>query len=301
MESQIKTTSFTNLPYNDTDIKWGLVVTATGANYVCKQNTKSTKLKHAHHDDSPHEVECISESYKLVYILQGSGSFVSKSHEYTQIKDGNVIIIFPGERYTLRANINTGWKHFWIEFHGATIDNLINNGFFSKEQPIFKTGIQESIATTFHQTMATASEQNAGFQQILAGLVNQLLGYTHYYSRTLNNKNESTRSIDNLINNAKIIMHEALSCGITANEIAMRLEIGYSWFRHIFKEQTGFAPKQYILELRIERSKSLLTNSDKSVKAIAFESGFDNFEHFCHLFKKKTGMTPSQYRKYSTP
>ena len=68
-------------------------------------------------------------------------------------------------------------------------------------------------------------------------------------------------------------------------------------FRKIFKEYTGFAPAQYIQEVRINMAKELLTNTSKSVKEIAFELGYENKEYFFASFKKVSNMTPIGYRK----
>ena len=72
--------------------------------------------------------------------------------------------------------------------------------------------------------------------------------------------------------------------------------MSYSSFRRFFKQYTGFTPAQYVLELKINKSKELLTNTDSSCQEIAFEMGFNTPSHFNMIFKKKTGMTPHQYR-----
>ena len=54
--------------------------------------------------------------------------------------------------------------------------------------------------------------------------------------------------------------------------------------------------KEYLLELKINKSKELLTNSALTCQEIAFESGFEYPSHFNIAFKKKTGITPNQYR-----
>ena len=134
---------------------------------------------------------------------------------------------------------------------------------------------------------------------MLGCIVNWLLGYAYYHEK---NYSFEDIAVAKQINEAKIIMRENFKDGIKPEEIASRVNMGYSWFRHIFKTYTGFAPNQYILELKILHGKSLLTNTTLSIKEIAYESGFENQEYFCTIFKKKTGSTPMQYRKAtSTP
>ena len=44
-------------------------------------------------------------------------------------------------------------------------------------------------------------------------------------------------------------------------------------------------------------SKEMLTNTNKSIKEIAFDLGYENKDYFFTVFKKFTGITPVHYRK----
>ncbi len=78
------------------------------------------------------------------------------------------------------------------------------------------------------------------------------------------------------------------------------MNLSYSCFRRIFKEYTGFAPAQYLQEIRIQHAKELLTNTNLNVKEIAFESGFENPEYFFTAFRNKTGYTPIEIQELHT-
>ena len=54
--------------------------------------------------------------------------------------------------------------------------------------------------------------------------------------------------VDQKIEQAKIIMNENVSGNVDPEELAMRLNISYSWFRRVFKEYTGYAPAKYFQE-----------------------------------------------------
>ena len=105
-----------------------------------------------------------------------------------------------------------------------------------------------------------------------------------------------TSEILTQINRAKILITERFK-DIHPKEIAAELHMSYSNFRKIFKEYTGFAPAQYILEIRLTRSKELLANTPIPIKEIAYMMGFENYEYFFTVFKKKNGTTPTAYRQ----
>src|SRR5690606_35373071 len=75
-------------------------------------------------------------------------------------------------------------------------------------------------------------------------------------------------------------------------------QCGYSpdQLTRIFKQHTGLSPQEYILQARIERAKTLLTESALSISQIADTLGYTDVYHFSRQFKQKAGVTPSAYR-----
>jgi two-component system response regulator YesN len=64
-------------------------------------------------------------------------------------------------------------------------------------------------------------------------------------------------------------------------------------FKHKF--QKNFI--DYVTELRIEKAKKLLTTTDKSIKEITYEIGYNSQTYFCKVFKKETGISATEYKK----
>jgi AraC family transcriptional regulator len=65
----------------------------------------------------------------------------------------------------------------------------------------------------------------------------------------------------------------------------------------MFKKYLGITPYQYILEQKIEYSKTLLIETNNQIFDIAYELGFNNHSNFSVRFKKITGYTPGDFRK----
>lgn len=65
----------------------------------------------------------------------------------------------------------------------------------------------------------------------------------------------------------------------------------------IFKDNVGKSFGEVLTNIRIERAKFNLINTEKPVRDIAVETGYDSIEYFQRLFKRETGMTPGSYRK----
>lgn len=283
------------LPVTKQDKSWGTIVTSVGFHSI-KPSEHYPPPGHPMRYLFSTERGRILDEFQLIYVTHGKGYFESSSQKKVEIKTGNMQLLFPGEWHTYYPNPSTGWDEYWIGFKSAGMDSRIHDRFFSVQKPIFQVGLQEEIVRLYKQAIEIGKEQQVGFQQILGGIVDLLLGYAYSWDQ---HQNFEELQVVKQINAAKILMQEQFANGISAKQVAHNLQLSYSWFRHLFKQYTGFAPNQYILELKLSKAKSLLTNTNKIIKEISYECGFENIEYFCSIFKKRGGgkFTPTQYRQ----
>lgn len=280
---------------NEQDLLWGLTVNTVGRQIMCEHESYPPTGHPTRYLFSTEKGRVLDE-YQLLYIAKGKGVFQSRSCKQVEINAGNVFLLFPGEWHSYRPDPAVGWEEYWIGFQGENIDNRVRNGFFSMQKPVYYVGILEEIVQLYNQGITVAREQKVGYQQMLAGIVNHLLGLTFSLDK---HSGFDNLEVANSINKAKILFAENLQQGIKPEEVAAQLLMSYSWFRRLFKEYTGFSPARYMQELRIQYAKELLTNSNMSIKEVAFNCGFENVEYFFLAFKSKTGHTPTQYREFT--
>jgi AraC family transcriptional regulator len=91
-------------------------------------------------------------------------------------------------------------------------------------------------------------------------------------------------------------INEYLEQDIKLADLAQLLGISQFHFSYLFKRSLGKSPYQYLLQQRIERSKQLLKQTDKSIMDIAFLCGFNSHSHLSKQFRQLTGITPKAYR-----
>lgn len=84
---------------------------------------------------------------------------------------------------------------------------------------------------------------------------------------------------------------------ISVDGVAAELFLNKHYIAHVFKDETGFSIMEYVISLRMNKAKSLLTETDQSVTDIATECGYSDFTYFSRIFKKNTGLSPSNFRK----
>jgi len=72
-------------------------------------------------------------------------------------------------------------------------------------------------------------------------------------------------------------------------------------FARLFKQSTGFAPHQYLIQRRVERAKELLIRSDASISQLALQFGFCDQSHFARHFKRIYGVPPNVFLQRFAP
>ena len=280
---------------NEQDALWGLIINSVGFQSTEAHAPYPPQNHPARYLFSPQEGRLLDE-FQLIYISRGKGFFSSKSCDETEIKAGDFFLLFPGEWHNYRPAEDTGWDEYWIGFGGINMDNRVQNNFFNRAKPVFTAGLSDEIVMMYKHAIEVAKAQETGFQQMLAGIVNYLLGLT--YAKNRLNTFEDLQVVHQ-INKAKIIMLDFYANDIKLEDVAEQVNMSYSWFRRVFRQYTGFSPSQYLQELRLQKSKELLTNTLKPIKEIAYAVGFENADYFCTAFRKKTNTTPLRYRNFT--
>ena len=78
---------------------------------------------------------------------------------------------------------------------------------------------------------------------------------------------------------------------------AAALNISTSYLNEAVKDTTGLPVSYWIQQEVVIEAKRLLYYTDKTVKEIAYELGFDDHAYFSRLFVKAEGITALTFRK----
>lgn len=279
---------------NERDEQWGLTVCSTGYQKIAAGEDYPPQKHNQEYLFNPENGRVLFE-YQLLYIVEGEGILTTRNGGRNNIKAGDMFLLFPGEWHTYRPNPSTGWKEYWIGFSGANIDNRVQAGFFKPEKPVYNIGYNETVVELYCEAIRTAKRQEPYFQQLLAGIVNHLLGLMFMTSR--NNRIQAGGDFPQMIDRARAYLQESIESDISMPEVAEYLNMSYTTFRHAFKKYTGLSPAQYFINLKLHRAKEMLRGTNASVKEISYILHFESPEYFANAFKKKTGQSPSEFRK----
>jgi iron complex transport system substrate-binding protein len=95
-------------------------------------------------------------------------------------------------------------------------------------------------------------------------------------------------------------IEENYASHISIQDICQKIGISYSHFYRLFKKETGSSFQSYLLNLRLEKAKQYILESNYSLREIAKFTGFYDEFHLSSSFKKLTGISPVALRKNLT-
>jgi AraC-like DNA-binding protein len=278
---------------NERDALWGLTVSTVGYEEIQPGDPYPTK---GHADGYYFDLEKgrILNEYQLLYNPEGEGWFQSTHCPRTRLKAGDMFLLFPGEWHSYHPDPRIGWKSHWIGFKGRNMDDRVRAGFLTPDKPIYHIGYSDVIESLYRKAYEAAVEEAAYSQQLMAGLVNHLIGKMYSLERNIE-LGQNLQQVT-MIGKARLRIRESIESSVTIQQIAEELGVSYSNFRKLFKEYTGLSPATYQQELRLLRAKELLTTTDLSVKEIAYRLNFESPDYFSSKFKAKMGCKPSEIK-----
>ncbi|MNR18132.1 HTH-type transcriptional regulator YesS [compost metagenome] len=106
---------------------------------------------------------------------------------------------------------------------------------------------------------------------------------------------------ENVVWKAARYMEEHYAEQLPLQLVASQVHLNATYFSHLFKKETGRSFVDYLIELRMEKAKGLLANTDMKVTEVSGVVGYDLPNYFAKLFKQTTGLSPKDYRKMYRP
>ena len=93
-------------------------------------------------------------------------------------------------------------------------------------------------------------------------------------------------------------IHDNYANDLSLNEIAKAVNLSPFHVARLFKQSLGVSPHQYLIQLRVNSARSLLSagSGERSLAEVASAVGFSDQSHLTRHFKRIVGVTPRQFR-----
>ncbi len=134
------------------------------------------------------------------------------------------------------------------------------------------------------QEYKSAKEQKTLVADIINGLQQRLEG-----------QREAVPS--KLVQTALEYINRHFNENISLQEVAESINISKNYLCDVFKKEIGVTFINYVTNLRIEKAKEYLRDSDMKMYEVSAAVGYNDYAYFSQIFKRNTGITLSAYRK----
>ena len=240
-----------------------------------------------------------TDNWLLIYTAGGRGRF-GQDEDVCMVQAGDIVLLRPGTRHDYGTAPQPGtwdllWAHFlprphwhdWLAWPEAAPGRMQ----LALHEPVIRQKIVSRFLET-HRLATGALKQREVFA--MNALEEVLL-----WCGTQNPWSDQAR-LDGRVRECMDYLCRNLAARVTLNGLAKMAGLSVSRLAHLFREQVGMTPQQFLEQQRLERARQLLEMSGRNIGDIAADVGFDNPFYFTLRFKRLTGLSPRDYRKQRT-
>ena len=226
-------------------------------------------------------------SHFLIVLVNSGTAVLYRNEKEIPFKTNDILVMFPGEKIYYEAK--TDWSIKWIGVSGDQLEAILGIVGISREKPIFTPKNSKELEEIITKLYDLEYDNSLFVKYKIQSLLYE------FFSLLISNKKEKNASSP--IESAVQIINYNYNNNLNIKDIAKSLFLDNAYFSRLFKEKMGLSPKKYILNLRIEKAKELLTDTNHHIKEISITTGFADPLYFSRIFCKLEGMTPSEYRE----
>ncbi|WP_295803231.1 GlxA family transcriptional regulator [uncultured Microbulbifer sp.] len=140
----------------------------------------------------------------------------------------------------------------------------------------------------------------AAHGQKLATAVAEQFTYTHVQSaddaQRMSLRSRLSTTNKRLIQTVQI-MEKNLAAPLSIKQLAERSQSSVRELERLFQKELGTPPKRYYRQLRLEKARQLLRQTDMTVLEIAISCGFQSAAYFSAAYRQDFGVSPSKDRQ----
>lgn len=234
------------------------------------------------------------DMYVIHIVKSGIATVETGGHRYT-LKENDVYLVRPYELIVQTSDSNKPCELYFFAFNGNLSEEILSKTVF-KNNITFSTLKDETL---YQKITDYAYKLNGNPDRNLL-TYNYLFDMLSYFgmpdSYELTPKNNADSYYQKYISTIQEYIQSNYSKSIKISDLAIQLGLSRSHLYRIFKADKGISIEEYLIEVRINAARSLLTDTQFSCVSIASLVGYSHYTTFFRIFKQKTGLTPQQYR-----
>jgi AraC family transcriptional regulator of arabinose operon len=229
----------------------------------------------------------------FIYCTQGRG-WCEMAGTRHPVRAGELLVVPPETPHVYGADDKKPWTIPWIHTTGANVNAYLGELGVSADRPVLYLGEDPQLLALFEEVLEVLEHGYAPAQllyaaQTLSHLIGVMIWHRHQQWR-------GSPDPEQKIGQSIAYMKQHLSQPLQVSNLAAVANLSSSHYTSLFKQQTGYAPIDYFIRLRMHRACQLLDTTDLSVKEVAASLGYDDPFYFSRIFKTVNENSPTEYR-----
>lgn len=267
----------------------GYLPRLTGTHMIDEAHSnRHARLFHMHE----HELE-------LFFVFSGEGQYMVDGVSY-QVRQGDLVIcnarVLHGEEPSKRRQMHS----YSIALTDVCTDTLPDNHLTEEQEPpVLCCGALSEQVGQMMKLIYLLQSRQGHLSQVCAHTAHALLllVYDLLSSRKRQTASRADPAASVLARRIGRYLDAHYAEPLSLQTVAEALNVSEYYLAHVFKEQTGVPPMQYVTKRRIGEAQTLLMDTSLPIGEIAERLGYGSPWNFSTAFSRCVGMSPSQYRK----
>lgn len=235
-----------------------------------------------------HLIKPPHRSYELLYVYEGrldihlsSGNYSLQPHD---------LVIYRAEEANISIGPGCSYLTAVFDVNQKKSLHILDHTFHCTselQQILWKLLIESSESSYYTRTLMVCYLQEA--------LLLLMQFYETISHKALISDNKPGRN--DLLAEILAYMNKHITEPLTIEEICHEFYISRSSLQALFKTHLNTSPKNYLLNIKLQKSKELIRQDQYTISEIAYMLGFSSIHYFSRLFKKYFNTTPSAYSR----
>ncbi|REE87450.1 AraC-like DNA-binding protein [Paenibacillus taihuensis] len=238
------------------------------------------------------------ESYSLHAVREGSILLEYDDGKSATLKAGDVFCLFPMRTYTYRAIEGEPLPQMsWIVIDGPGAERLLALAGLSCARPFSSQKWKPEAERAINGLLGLM--RGGETDAVVLTLEMQSLLYRLFAAVCGSVPNARPQETSDWVKRSMAYIQYHAFEGITVQQAAKAAGMNRTYYSVAFAEKTGKSPSDYITQVRLDKAKRLLAETDASITEVAYTTGYSSLYAFTRTFKNRFSITPTAYRDSS--
>lgn len=234
--------------------------------------------------------------YVIHIITKGKGFYQVDGKTYS-LHANQAFLIVPDVTTYYEADQEDPWSYIWIGFSGIKAYECVSNAGLVAENPVGSYSCTDKLIDYVDQMLAAHQLTYANELKRTSLIMSFMATMIEDYVATTPDHNKYDYPGAVYVKHAVNYLTKNYSKKIKITELAQYIGINRSYLTTSFKKAMKVSPKDFLVNLRMDKAASILRQTNTPINAIAASVGYDDSLAFSKIFKLKYGVSPKLFRE----